>query len=273
MAEFKDPACAEIILPLVEHAHAFVRMGALRALKELRCKDTLKPALEALQDPDAAVRVQAIGVIGFLKLEESIPALTALINDPDAHVRRAAVSALAFSQMKPAAETITRALKDDDWMVREMAAETLGLNVNGSIAADQLIGALGRRVLAGAAEGHPQPRQDEDRARGPRRSAIASTTIRPICARKRPPRSARSPIPTAKRSWPSSPTMPIRMSARMHAGRCSRSRLGKRGPGHRQRRHAALPLWTSLCQTFIGLRQWDRPFSSVADPKTARTRP
>jgi HEAT repeat protein len=117
-------------------------MGALRALKELRRKDTLKPALEALQDADAAVRVQAIGVIGFLKLEESIPALTSLIHDPDAHVRRAAVSALAFSQMKPAAETITRALKDADWMVREMAAETLGLNVNGAIAADQLIGCL-----------------------------------------------------------------------------------------------------------------------------------
>jgi HEAT repeat protein len=117
-------------------------MGALRALKELRRKDTLKPALEALQDPDAAVRVQAIGVIGFLKLEESIPALTALIHDSDSHVRRAAVSALAFSQMKTAAETITRALKDEDWMVREMAAETLGLNSNGALAADQLIACL-----------------------------------------------------------------------------------------------------------------------------------
>jgi HEAT repeat protein len=117
-------------------------MGALRALKELRRKDTLKPALEALQDGDAAVRVQAIGVIGFLKLEESIPALTASTGDADAHVRRAAVSALAFSQMKPAAESITRALKDGDWMVREMAAETVGLNANGTIAADQLIEAL-----------------------------------------------------------------------------------------------------------------------------------
>jgi HEAT repeat protein len=142
LAEAKDPACADVILPLVKHAHAFVRMGALRALKELRRKDTLKPALEALQDSDAAVRVQAIGVIGFLKLEESIPALTALIHDTDGHVRRAAVSALAFSQMKTAAETITRALKDDDWMVREMAAETLGLNSNGSLAADQLIACL-----------------------------------------------------------------------------------------------------------------------------------
>ena len=81
-------------------------------------------------------------MIGFLKLEESIPALTASTADADAHVRRAAVSALAFSQMKPAAESITRALEDDDWMVREMAAETLGLNSNGQIAADQLIAAL-----------------------------------------------------------------------------------------------------------------------------------
>ena len=70
MAEFKDPACADAILPLVKHGHAFVRAGSLRALKELRRKDTLKPALEALQDIDAAVRVQAVGVIGFLKLEE-----------------------------------------------------------------------------------------------------------------------------------------------------------------------------------------------------------
>jgi HEAT repeat protein len=117
-------------------------MGALRALKELRRKDTLKPALEALQDVDPAVRVQAIGVIGFLKLEESIPALTASAGDADAHVRRAAVSALAFSHLKPAAEAITRALQDIDWMVREMAAETLGSNANGLMAADRLIAGL-----------------------------------------------------------------------------------------------------------------------------------
>jgi HEAT repeat protein len=85
---------------------------------------------------------QAIGVVGFLKLEELIPALTALIHDSDGHVHRAAVSALAFSQMRTAAETITRALKDDDWMVREMAAETLGLNSNGALSADQLIACL-----------------------------------------------------------------------------------------------------------------------------------
>ena len=43
LAEAKDPACADVILPLVRHAHAFVRMGALRALKELR---TVAPGLQ-----------------------------------------------------------------------------------------------------------------------------------------------------------------------------------------------------------------------------------
>ena len=35
MAELKDPASADPILPLVTHADAFVRMSALRALKEV----------------------------------------------------------------------------------------------------------------------------------------------------------------------------------------------------------------------------------------------
>ena len=100
---------------------------ALRALKELRRKDTLKPALEALRDSDAAVRVQAVGVIGFLQAR----GVDAGAHCGDRRFRcrtsgAAAVSALAFSQMKPAAESITRTLGDDDWMVREMAAETLG---------------------------------------------------------------------------------------------------------------------------------------------------
>ena len=53
MAELKDPASADAIFPLVAHAHAFVRMAALRALKELRRKDALKLALDALRDTDA----------------------------------------------------------------------------------------------------------------------------------------------------------------------------------------------------------------------------
>jgi len=103
---WKDPACADAILPLVQHGHAFVRMGALRALKELRRKDTLKPALEALKGwrrggsrpGDRSHRVSEAGRIHS--------GLTASTGDSDAHVRRAAVSALAFSQMKPAAESI-----------------------------------------------------------------------------------------------------------------------------------------------------------------------
>jgi HEAT repeat protein len=117
-------------------------MAALRALKELRRKDALKLALDALRDTDASVRVQAVGVIGFLKLEEAVPALTAATTDRDSHVRRGAVSALAFSNMKTAGESVVRALSDADWMVREVAAETLGTSKAGAQSADALMNAL-----------------------------------------------------------------------------------------------------------------------------------
>jgi hypothetical protein len=234
MAELKDPACVDAILPLVRHGHAFVRMGALRALKELRRKDTLKPALEALQDGDAAVRVQAIGVIGFLKLEESIPALTASTSDSDAHVRRAAVSALAFSQMKPAAESITRALGDDDWMVREMAAETLGLNANGSVAADQLIAALSIVRCA--------------------RSGTASPTTMRICAKRPPRRWGRSPIPPLSRIWRWSQTTAIPKCGRTRAGRSSRSPRGKQ----KHDREKVPPGGPILTRIMLGELEWRR---------------
>ena len=143
MAELKDPASAEVIYPLATHAHAFVRMAVLRALKELRRKDLLKVALDSLRDVDASVRAQAVSVVGFLKLEEAVPALIAAAADSDAHVRRSAVSALSFSGMKTAGESIARALTDGDWMVREVAADTLGISKAEVDTADALIKALG----------------------------------------------------------------------------------------------------------------------------------
>jgi HEAT repeat protein len=152
-------------------------MGALRALKELRRKDSLKVALDALRDSDASVRTQAVGVIGFLKMEEAVPALVSATTDPDPHVRRGAVSALSVSSMKTAGDAIVHALADPDWMVREMAAETLGVSKAGAHAADALIKVLAdeywqvrlkgvrslgvlkvnRAVMAiGACLGHPQ---------------------------------------------------------------------------------------------------------------------
>src|SRR5438045_3203310 len=104
--------------------------------------DDLEDADERLQAADPGERRVAIIALGHSGDPAAVAHLANMVADPDAGVRRAAVSALAFSQMKPAAETITRALKDTDWMVREMAAETLGLNVNGSLAADQLIACL-----------------------------------------------------------------------------------------------------------------------------------
>ena len=69
------------------------RAGALRALRELKRPESLKPALDALSDPEAAVRSEAISVVGYLKTEEALPALMSMLKDPEASVRRTAAGA------------------------------------------------------------------------------------------------------------------------------------------------------------------------------------
>ncbi|TIM20139.1 MAG: HEAT repeat domain-containing protein, partial [Mesorhizobium sp.] len=56
LAEQKDPAAAEPILPLVVHGRAFVRAAGFRGLKALRSRGALGPALAAMRDEDANVR-------------------------------------------------------------------------------------------------------------------------------------------------------------------------------------------------------------------------
>ena len=143
MAELKDPAERRCDLSAGRRMRTpSSAWRALRALKELRRKDALKVALDALRDADASVRVQAVGVIGFLKLEEAVPALTAATGDADAHVRRGAVSALAFSGMKTAGEAIVRALSDDGLDGARDGRRNASARAAGTPAADALIKAL-----------------------------------------------------------------------------------------------------------------------------------
>ena len=119
-------------------------------------------------------------------------------------------------------------------MVREMAAETLGLNANGSLAADQLIAALTDefwqvRLKAIRSLG----KMKVDRAVRPIGGCITheQANLRKEAA------AALGEIadPPASRSSRWSPMTPIRRCGRMRAGRCSRSRPERRGQDHRFR--------------------------------------
>ena len=81
-------------------------------MKELRNPESLRAALNGLEDSDAAVRTQAVGVVGYLKSEEALPALIAMTRDTDSGVRRAAVGALGFSRTARAVEALTEAFRE-----------------------------------------------------------------------------------------------------------------------------------------------------------------
>ena len=70
LTELKDPKSADPLFTYFTHTDPFARMSAFRGVKELRRPEALKPAIVALNDPDASVREQAVLVIGWLKLEE-----------------------------------------------------------------------------------------------------------------------------------------------------------------------------------------------------------
>jgi HEAT repeat protein len=119
-----------------------VRASALRALRELRSKQALLPALKALSDTDAEVRVEAVSTIGYLRLEETLLALIAAANDADPRVRRAAIGAIVFAASDPVAAAIARGLDDSDWTVREAAAEAIGALAPGATAGERLTASL-----------------------------------------------------------------------------------------------------------------------------------
>ncbi len=129
LAELKDVAIGDALLPYARHENPFVLASALHALKELRLPGAAEPALAALTHADSSVRREAVGVLGWLKSAASLSQLSHLAtDDPDVEVRRTATGALGMAAPDGAGvvAALTSALSDSAWQVREEAATTLG---------------------------------------------------------------------------------------------------------------------------------------------------
>ncbi|AXI04315.1 HEAT repeat domain-containing protein [Aquirhabdus parva] len=142
LSEFKLHISGRIILPWADHTETYVRIAALRALRELRLPESFATAQNNLSHPSPAVRREAVGVLGWLKHTDALPRLAEIANqDEHAEVRRIATGALGYAQDSSVLPALLHALRDDIWQVREEAAHTLGkLRLQG--ATNALISAL-----------------------------------------------------------------------------------------------------------------------------------
>src|SRR5262245_20353520 len=96
--EVKNPTLGPLLLGALEKAEPFVKASVLRALRGLRLRESLMPALQALIEPDRRIRRAAASVLGYLQARQALSALIDRVkNDEDPEVRRIAVGAVTFS--------------------------------------------------------------------------------------------------------------------------------------------------------------------------------
>ncbi|MFF7709011.1 HEAT repeat domain-containing protein [Pseudomonas sp. NPDC007930] len=169
LAQLKSSEAGALLLPWAHHSEAFVRVSALRALRELRLPASAEVALAALADPAAAIRREAVGILGWLHHTPAVPALAQrLAEDEDDQVRRAAAGALGFAAQPAVVQALQGALGDPAWAVREEAATTLG-KVGDASAGAALVQAL--------ADGYWQVRLRAARALGRLKLAEAQPAL------------------------------------------------------------------------------------------------
>jgi hypothetical protein len=93
LTKIGKPAVEPLITALKEEDIS-VRIGAARALREIKDNRALEPLMVALKDGNASVRMWAAEALGEIKDNRTVEALMIAVKDEDPHVRIAAESAL-----------------------------------------------------------------------------------------------------------------------------------------------------------------------------------
>ncbi len=93
LTKIGTPAVEPLITALKDEDIS-VRIGAARALGEIKDNRALEPLMVALKDENASVRMWAAEALGEIKDNRADEALMTALKDEDPHVRIAAESAL-----------------------------------------------------------------------------------------------------------------------------------------------------------------------------------
>jgi HEAT repeat protein len=156
LAAMKSPKSAPELIALMRDEMPDVRMRAARALGQLDTRTSIKPLIEALQDPNRwsalriadilagmgssaadelsesfntlpiKARVAAVDCLGRAKSQRAPVLLLKLLSDPDRDIRARASHSLGLIGDPNFTPDLLKALKDPEWPVRAMAAKALG---------------------------------------------------------------------------------------------------------------------------------------------------
>jgi len=152
----KSPRAAPEIIALMRDEMTEVRMRAARALGQLQTRTSIRPLIEAFQDPsrwsamrvadilagmgpEAAdelvenfstlpirARVAAVDCLGRVKSLKAADLLKNLLSDPERDIRARAAHALGLIGDPNFTPDLLKTLEDTAWPVRAMAAKALG---------------------------------------------------------------------------------------------------------------------------------------------------
>jgi HEAT repeat protein len=156
LGTMKSPKTAAELIALMRDPVPDVRMRGARALGQLDTRTSIRPLLEALQDPNRwsvlrvaeilagmgpaagdelvdafhvlplKARIAAVDCLGRAKSVRAPAMLIGLLSDPDRDIRARAAHALGLIGDPNFTPDVLKTLKDDAWPVRAMAAKALG---------------------------------------------------------------------------------------------------------------------------------------------------
>ena len=127
LGALKDPAAAELLLPLVRDPDETVAAYALRALAASGDPRGTAAAASALGSASDVVRREALRALGSLPADPALRSrVVALVADRDPWVRAAAFAALARTSGEDFALVLSGLDPDPDFRVRAALAEALG---------------------------------------------------------------------------------------------------------------------------------------------------
>ncbi|MDA1193454.1 MAG: HEAT repeat domain-containing protein, partial [Candidatus Poribacteria bacterium] len=127
LGRLPDEFDGSLLVPLLGHFDANIRLLAAKNIGKLKCDSFLHKVVESLQDEsNTLVRRELVSAVGRMRSEQAIPALLEVLDDPDPKVVLQAIRALLpFKQQESVEIALTELADHPNELIRSAIAQEL----------------------------------------------------------------------------------------------------------------------------------------------------